>query len=58
MSGKLFWKQPLRGVVETGILKMVFLYDWKISVKEFFLIALIQNEKSYKNHICVYIIHF
>ena len=22
MSGKLFWKQPLRGVVESGVLKI------------------------------------
>ena len=22
MSGKLFWKQPLRGVVENGVLKI------------------------------------
>ena len=58
-SGRLllFLKQPLRGVVENDVLKFLA-KSLKISVKEFFFIAFILNQKSYKNHICVYIIYF
>ena len=45
MSGKLFWKQPMRRVGENGVLKF-----WAESLK---------NIKNHiKNRICVYIIYF
>ena len=56
MSGKLFWKQPLRWVAENSVFK-ILAKPLKVSGKEFFSIAFIQNQKSYKKpHLCLHYI--